>query len=295
MSTVAVVGAGAVGTFFAAHAAEAGHDVTLCSRRALPDGVEVDSHLGGRVLRPDLRVVTDPDAIHGPADWVLLATKAHQTDGAAGWLRALVGPGTRVVVAQNGVEHHERVAPHVGDAVVLPAVVYCGVEVVAPGRVVHRTNGFLIVDDDEHGRALRALYEPAEAGIRLSDRLVDDRWRKLAANVAANGLTALTRRRMGIFRDPAIAAVATDLIDECVAVGRAEGAQLDDGLAEAIVGGMAAMPEDSGTSMLYDLESGKPLEHDALHGAVVRVAARHGIDVPVTRTVLALLGALSPT
>src|SRR4051794_19621923 len=97
MTRIAVVGAGAVGSYFAARAALAGNDVTLCLRSARP---ELVLRSGGAELRPRLRVCTDPHDVC-PVDWLLLGVKAHQTSGAAPWLRAL--DGASIVVLQNGV------------------------------------------------------------------------------------------------------------------------------------------------------------------------------------------------
>jgi 2-dehydropantoate 2-reductase len=290
---VAFVGVGSVGTFFAAHLARKGvDDLVLCVRRPF-DELVLES--GGAVLRSKPRVVTDPTELAGepPADWVVFATKAHQTGGAAGWLDALSGPGTRIAVLQNGVEHVERVQPFAPESIVVPTVVYCGAEQVRPGHAVHRAAGFLIAADDENGQALAALFDGTPAGVRLTDDLATALWTKLCSNVVANGITGLTMRRMDVFRDEQIGAFGCALARECLAVGRAEGAQIDDAFADALLAGMAAVPEDSGTSMLYDRLASRPLEVDALHGAVQRAAVRHGIDVPRHDAMAALLTAVS--
>ena len=293
MSTVAVVGTGAVGGFMAAHLAAAGrHQVTCCVRTPV-DGLEV-RRADGAVVRATPAVVTDPTRV-GAVDHVLLAVKAHQTAGAAAWLERLVGPGTVVSVLQNGVEHDARVRPLVGEAVVVPTAVYCGVERTGPGRIEHRSNGFLVAADDAGGRALAELFDGVDgAAVRLTDDLATALWQKLCGNVAANGITALAQRRMDVFGDPAVRALAQALVAEAAAVGRAEGAAIDEGFAEVVATALAAMPPDGGTSMLYDRTAGRPTEHDAIYGDVLRAAARHGIDVPRTATVHALLGALAP-
>ena len=99
-------------------------------------------------------MLTDPAGAGGRADWVLLAVKAHQTAGAAPWLDALAGPGTTVVVLQNGVEQRELVEPLAHGAAVLPAIVWVPAEVVAPGRVRQRGPVELTVPDGAEGRAL---------------------------------------------------------------------------------------------------------------------------------------------
>lgn len=290
MSRVAVVGPGAIGTYFAAHLLETGrHDVVVCARRPF-DELLLES--GGRTIRHRPAVLTDPARAH-PVDWVLLATKAHQTGAVRAWLERLVGPETTVVVLQNGIDHEDRVHRIVPSARVVPTVVYCGAEKLAPGHVVHRTNGFLIVPEGNEAAPLVELFAGSDAEIRPSTHFLESLWQKLSANVVANGMTALTARRMEVFRQPDLAEQARRLARECQAVARAEGAEIDDHYADALVEGMAAMPDDAGTSMLYDRLAGRPLEHDALHGAVVRAARRHGIATPVLDTVAALLAALS--
>jgi len=324
--TVAIVGAGAIGGFFAAHLIDAGSaDVTVCVRTPFTELLvesEADNPPFGATStevasatkvadgsargvtetasreRPALRsvpnVVTDPADGKGPVDWVLLATKAHQTEGAAGWLRALVGPSTKVVVLQNGVEHEQRVRPFVNEQTeIVPAVVYCGAEVIAPGHIVHRTNGFLIVPAGPAGDGLVALYADARAGIRLTDDFRKVAWEKLCGNVVANGITALTERRIEVMRVPAIAAVGHALVLECIAVARAEGAAIDDSYADLLLEGIAMMPAGGGTSMLYDRMAGHPMEQDAKYGAVLRAGARHGIATPLHSTFHALLTAIS--
>ncbi len=158
---VAVVGPGAIGATFGAAAEEAGHEVVLCGRRPGPAPV---------VERPDggehpiaAEVESDPSATDGPVPWVLLAVKAHQTAGAADWLRALCGPETTVAVLQNGVEHRALVGPLAGDATVLPTVVWCPSEMVAPGRVQQRGEARLTVPDVAVARAEGAGLDAADA------------------------------------------------------------------------------------------------------------------------------------
>jgi 2-dehydropantoate 2-reductase len=303
---VAVVGAGAIGSFFAAYLIEAGQsDVTLCARRPF-DWLVVESERWGETVRSSPRVVTDPSRavleLGGRVEWVLLATKAHQTQGAADWLRALVGPTTIVVVLQNGVEHLDRVRPLVPAGTrVMPAVVYAGAEMVAPGHAVHRTNGFFHVParDDAQGITLRdgerldALFASERNFVRPTEDFVTVAWEKLCANVAANGVTALTMRRMDVVRRPDVSEVLGMLLAECIAVGRAEGAHLPDVFGDRVREHQAAFPDAAGTSMLYDRLAGRPMEEDAIYGAVVRAGRRHGIGTPVTGTVLALLAAIS--
>ena len=287
---VAMVGPGSVGLFFAAHLAAAGHDVVACARRPFDRYlVESETH----PVDTEATVLTDPAAYNGgPLPWVFVAVKAHQTEGAAGWLDRLCGPETRVVVAQNGIEH-DRVVPFVNGATVIPAVVYCGAELVEPGHVTHHQSAHLVVADGPDADALVELFADALPEIRPTDDFATPLWMKLSLNVMANGLTALTRRAQKVFAEPGIERAAIRLLHETFAVGRAEGADLDNSLAEKIVAGVVKRGVP-GTSMYYDTSAGRPTEHDAIHGAALRAAERHGIDTPSIALVHALLDARAP-
>jgi 2-dehydropantoate 2-reductase len=292
MSRVAVIGPGSVGCFFAAHLAHTDHDVVSCARRGF-DVYVVDSELAP--ITAPAHVATDPTELtDGPYDWVLVGVKAHQSADAAPWFDTTCGPDTVVVAMQNGVEAVERLTPLVHGARVIPAVVYCGSELIAPGRIHHTSAGRLIVPDDADGRALAALYDGTAVVIDPSDRHLTSAWVKLSINVVVNGLTALTRRPMGVLAEPDLAPVAAALLAETWAVGVAEGADLDTDEPAGFVARLTSAAGSGKTSMLMDTLAGRPTEHDAIHGAVARAARRHGIATPVLDTVLGLLATREP-
>jgi 2-dehydropantoate 2-reductase len=286
---IAVIGGGAVGGLTAAFAREAGHDVTLCLRSPLD---ELTLRTDGEELRPDLRFATRP-ADAAVADWVFLATKVQDTEGAADWLRALCGPRTVVAVIQNGVDHAERVQPLLPPQTrLLPTLAYMAVERVAPGCIVHHFSSELHVPQGETGEEFAALLD----GSRLKIRTVTDfrtaAWRKLFTNVAANPLTAILKQRMHILGDPEMRALAEAILREGVAVARAEGAEVGEEDAQQALRKNTSVPPDGGTSMLYDRLANRPMEHEHITGAVVRAAERHGIDVPLNRMLLTMLRAV---
>jgi 2-dehydropantoate 2-reductase len=291
---IAVVGPGAIGGVFAAAAWQAGgrdgrREIVLCARRRF--GQLVVTRDGRDPVVVDAPVRTDPGTAGGPADWVFLAVKAHQTGGVRDWLQALTGPATVVVVLQNGVEHRERVKPLAGEAVVLPAIVRCPAEATAPGQVRLRGEPQLTVPDDARGQALARLLDGG-AEVSLTADFTTEAWRKLCENAMA-GLMVLTGRRAATFRRAEVAALARDYALECIAVARAEGARLTDDVADAIVAGLAAMPPGRGSSIVFDREAGRPLEWEARNGVVRRAGARHGIPTPVSDVVVPLLAAAS--
>lgn len=287
-SSAAVVGAGAVGGYLATLLHDAGARTTLCVRTAFDELVVTRDD---RTETVPVRIATEPSEV-GPVDVVVLAVKAQDTPGTAAWLDALAGPRTVVVVAQNGVGHRERVQPLAPDARILPALVYFTVEPLGPGRLRHATGNRVVVPSGEDGDRFAALLAGADVQVDRTDDIVTAAWRKLLGNVVANPLTALTLRRSEVLRDEQVADLASALLAEAIAVGRAEGARFADDEHEQLLRMLAAVPDENGTSMLFDRLAGRPLEHDMITGAVVAGGRRHGIATPANDVILALLGAL---
>ena len=285
---IAVVGTGAIGATFAAALERRGHDDLILGARTRRERliVERESEPPQALRAP---VLTDPAQAGGRADWVLLAVKAHQTAGAAPWLRALAGPGTTVVVLQNGVEQRELVEPLAHGAAILPAIVWVPVEAVAPGRVRQRGPLELTVPDGEPGRALAELLGD---GVTLSGDFATVAWRKLAVNAVA-GLMVLARRRAGMFAREDVQVLVRAFAEEVLAVARAEGASPPPDAVEELLAYYRGLPGDLGTSMLFDAEAGRELEWEARNGVVRRLAAKHGIPTPVSDVVVPLLAAAS--
>jgi 2-dehydropantoate 2-reductase len=286
---VAVVGPGAIGATYAAAVEEAGHEVVLCGRRAAPAPVVVREDGSEHRLASDVRA--DPAVAGEPVAWVLLAVKAHQTAGAAAWLHALCDSGTTVAVLQNGVEHRALVGPLAGEATILPTVVWCPSEAVAPGRVQQRGEARLSVPDEPAGAALAALFAGGSATVDVVADFTTEAWRKLTTNAVA-GLLPITRRRIEVLSADGMHEVGLALARECVAVARAEGARLGDDDAVEIVERLVDMPPDMGTSILFDRLAGRPMEWDARNGVVRRAGARHGIATPISDVLVPLLAAL---
>lgn len=290
---VAVVGAGAVGMAIAAWFVAGGHRVTACSPRA-PRRQVITADFGDGARRHPVRWCTSPGDIRDRADWVFVATKIHHTAATGDWLDALVGPDTRVVAAQNGVDHRERLAAVTG-APVVPALVYLNAERLEVGSVrVRRTERDLVFPDDPDGRLASSVCATCQIVAHTHPDFTTAAWRKLLTNAAANPLTALTGRRTEVLRDEAVAGLALSLLRETAEVARAHGAVLEDDAPHRTLDWLQRLAPGSTTSMLQDRESGRALESDGLTGTIVRLARQRNIDTPVSDTVLALLGALAP-
>jgi 2-dehydropantoate 2-reductase len=295
MADVAVVGPGAIGSVAALAAQQTGrHTVTLCARRD-PGALRVVDDVSGAVTDLQAPILTSPADVTGPADWVLLAVKAQQTDGAAGYLDALCKPTTTVVALQNGVEHVERVAPYVNEAHVLPAIVWISAEPTGQGEVTVRNNisSLLQVPAGPDGEEFARLLEGAAAvRVELVSDFATAAWRKLTTNAIA-GVMAATGKRAAIYQRPDIRELVLALAQETLAVARAEGAVLPESEAEALVGIFERMDPDIGSSILFDRLAGRELEWDARNGVVRRLGRRHGIPTPVSDVLVPLLAAAS--
>ncbi len=291
MTRVAVVGVGAVGGVVAAGLASTGCvEVMACVRSPL-GALQID-HPDGTARKASIPEVLDPAQVP-VVDWVVLATKAHQTAGAAPWLERLCGAGTRVAVLQNGVEHRERVAPLIGAARVLPAVVEISAESLQRGHIRLFDRPRIVVPAGDDGAQFAALCQGSGITVASTGDFVTAAWAKLCLNVANGAVTALTMRRMPVFAHPRIAELGRALVEEARQVATASGAHLSVDLADQVIARLRTMPAESGSSMLWDRLAGRPLEFDARNGAVVRAGARLGIPTPYNETVTALLEAVS--
>jgi 2-dehydropantoate 2-reductase len=190
------------------------------------------------------------------------------------------------------VEHRERFAPFVDVSRIVPVIIDSPVERHSDGIVHRRGSAQMKVENGPQGREFADLFEGSPAEIELTSDFLSAAWRKLCIN-SAGALSALTATPAGVFRDAAIGEVALQIVAECAAVGRAEGAVLDDEIAQQVLDGYRAHPPDAVNSMLADRLAGRTMEIDARNGVIVRKAAKHGIRTPLNQMTVALLQALA--
>lgn len=293
---LAVVGVGAIGGAIAADLADLDrHDIVLCARSPF-DRLRV-SHPHGISERsvepaatPEAAAARFDDAPDGAPDWVLLVTKAHQSEGARPWLAALCGANTRVAVLQNGVDHVERVRPLVpGGTEVLPVVIQVPAERSAPGQIEQSHTGLLFVPDDAAGQAFAALFEGGRTQVRPTADFKSQAWWKLLSNAAIGGVCALTVQPNRVAGEPDVRTLVLDLMREVAAVGRAEGADLPHDAPEKALGLVLSAAPDHWGSIAVDRREGRPMEWEARNAVVGRLARRHGIATPLNDAITTLL------
>lgn len=286
---VAIIGSGGIGGYLAAELVGGGRDVTMCVRTPF-DRLVIES--GGTTRTVDVRQATSPGEL-GRARWILVTTKAQDSAGAKPWIDAVADAGSVVVMVQNGIDHLARAEPIAGACDVLPAIIYCSVERDRPGHLVHHGASRMVVPQGEAGAAFVGLFAGTGFQVEQTDDFRTVAWRKLFNNLVGNAVTGITARRMALFQNPKALALARAILEEALVVAQADGARLTQAELEQAHAGLSRFGQQAGTSMLYDRLAGRPLEHDHITGALVEAADRHGIPVPVNRTLLALLDTVS--
>ena len=289
MARIAIVGPGAVGGVMTAWLEKTGrHEIVLCARREL-GALEVETPQGPLTARP--RVLTSPDQAT-PVDWVLVATKAYDSAGAAAWLKGLACGGAPVAILQNGVEHRERFAAYLPADQLVPVMVDCPAERVTPTRIRQRGVAKLVVQDDRRGREFVALFAGTPVEATLTVDLKSAVWRKLCVN-AAGVISGLVLQPAGVMQDEKLGELSRQLVRECIAVGRAEGAVMEDALVDAVLQGYRAAPPDSVNSLHADRQAGRSTEIDARNGVIVRLGRKHGIATPCNQMAVALIESMT--
>jgi len=288
MKRIAVIGPGAIGGTVIVRLAQVKElGVVVCARSAIPQFI-LDAPEGRMTATPE--VLTAPGGEVRPVQWILVATKTYDVPAAAAWFASLTGPETRLAVLQNGVEHLERFAPYFPVSRIVPVVVDLPVEREAPGILRQRRAGILTVPANPDGEEFARLFDDTGIEVVRAADFQTALWRKLAVN-CAGAVSALVLKPAAVTHRPDIADIVRGLVRECVAVGRAEGAALDDSVVEAVLERYRKSAPDSVNSLHADRIAGRPMEIDTRNGVIVRLGSKHGISTPVNQMIVALLEA----
>ncbi len=308
-----IVGAGAVGAYIGALLMRAEYDVTLHARG--PHLNAMQQH-GVRVITGDEDFFVNPKIIAGfenagPFDVIFLCVKAHGLPALAPQLTPVIGPETTVVSTQNGIPwwyfqrdtgplagtRLERVDPNgaissvIAPERVVGSLIYFATEIIEPGVVKHAEGNRITLGEPDGARSerCRQIAEALiKAGLRcpVTTNLRTEIWVKLLGNVAFNPISALTGATLGqMVRDPQIVELVRNIMLEVTTLVSKLGMELPISIEQRIAG--AAKIGEHKTSMLQDLEMGRPLELEAIVGSVVELGEKLGIAMPHTRTVYA--------
>jgi 2-dehydropantoate 2-reductase len=306
-----VAGAGAIGAYIGARMSQAGFDVTLYARgphlRAMHEhGVQVKTSEGDFVAHPTIASSLEDV---GRVDVVFLGVKAHGLPQLAPHLQPVLGPNTTVVSTQNGIPwwyfqgfggeweglRLERIDPGgvISSAIeahrVVGSIVYLSTEITAPGVIQHIEGNRITLGEPDGTRSdrIRKISEAlvaSELRCPITARIRHEIWVKVLGNASLNPVSALTRATIvQMVRDPGVGLVIRSIMQEVEEVSRKLGMELPISIDQRIAG--AGKVGEHKTSMLQDLEAGRPMELEALVGAVVELGERVGLPMTCTRTV----------
>ncbi len=293
---VAVLGAGAVGCFFGAMLARAGHEVTLIGRPLHVDAFRARGlRFEGLTFNEQVAVEASTEACAvRKCRLILFCVKSTDTEDAAAQMAPFLDPGALVVNLQNGVDNTERIQARIAQPVI-PAVVYVATEMAGPGHLKHHGRGDLVIGD-LGGKVppgaltrVKGWFEGAGVPVAVSDNVAGELWAKLVVNCAYNALSAITQLPYGkMIEGPGIRDVMRDVVEETLALARASGVIMASDMLERTYKIAAAMPTQF-SSTAQDLARGKPTEIEHLNGFVVRRGAALGVPTPANRALTALV------
>jgi len=288
---VAVMGAGAVGCYYGGMLARAGHSVTLIAR---PQHVDAVTRHGLRMEtrsfdeQVKLQAGTDTAAVEG-ADVVLFCVKSTDTEQAGAQMLSMLQPGTLVLCLQNGVDNADRLRTVLPPDQVAAAVVYVGCEMAGPGHLRHHGRGELVIEPSATSERLAQALAAAGVPTEISANVRGALWAKLILNCAHNAISAIAQMPYGeTAKGVGVPDVMRDVVDECMAVARADGVDVPGDPMAAVRKIIDTMPGQS-SSTAQDLARGKPSEIDYLNGLVVRRGEALGVPTPANRVLWALV------
>ncbi|SEK15297.1 MULTISPECIES: ketopantoate reductase family protein [unclassified Variovorax] len=287
---VTVMGAGAVGCYYGAMLARAGHEVVLVGRPSHVEAVKAQGlRLETQAFDAHVRMAasTEAGAVQG-ADLVLFCVKSTDTESAAAQIAPHLAPDALVLTLQNGVDNDARVRSVLSNDVAA-AVVYVATEMAGPGHVRHHGRGELVIAPSRRSEEVARHLEAAGVPTQISGNVRGSLWAKLILNCAYNALSAVTQLPYGVLvKGTGVTDVIRDVVAECLAVAKAEGVDVVGDTGAAIRGIAQTMPSQY-SSTAQDLARGKLSEIDHLNGLVVRRGEALGVPTPANRVLFVMV------
>jgi 2-dehydropantoate 2-reductase len=256
-------------------------------------GLHIASVHGDFSIKPTLAL--SADEIDSP-DVVLVALKNYHLEAAMPEIRKLVAGGAKVLPLLNGVQHVDVLRAEFGSDHVLGGVCYIEATLTADGNIVQSSPMQDIVfgafgdADSSWLERFESVLRSSQVNVRLSPDIIVEMWQKFIFLTSLSGITAAARKPIGaIVRDEVAYHFMADMVAELVAVAHAQHIGIPDNAADQVIQRMNSLSPNMTSSLHRDLEKGLPLEIDSLQGTIVHMANHHGISVPCTRAVYALL------
>ena len=299
---IAVVGAGAVGSFYGAMLARAEHRVTLIGRPAhvqatTRNGLKLDLASSSATEVIQIEASTELSSLRS-ADLVLFCVKSTDSASVALQIAPYLSPHALIMSLQNGVENAALIAQHVPHAVI-PCVVYVATEIPAPGCVKHHGRGELVIgtmqvsrlsDPQKTLQEIVELFGSAQVPVQISQNVMVELWSKLMINCAFNAISGLAQiqyEKLAALESVRITQAA--VVKEVIAVALADGIYLSEPVALQAVAQISVTMGSQKSSTAQDMARSKPSEIDHLNGFIVRRGLALGVATPVNQALFALV------
>ncbi|MCM0614076.1 2-dehydropantoate 2-reductase [Marinobacter sediminum] len=295
---ILIVGAGAIGGFYGAILKKAGCSVSTVLRSdyqvVKEKGIRINSPLGDLSYQPD-HVYRDGDTPETMPDYLLLCVKVLPGANRAELVKPWMGPNTRLVLIENGLDIERELAEAFPDNPLISCLAFIAASRLESGVVEHKAYGKLVMGSypkgiDEHCRTLSELFIEGGIKVGLTEAVVGERWRKCLWNTPFNPLSVIANGAdtKTILDTEGGEGLIRAMIQEVMDVAAADGYPMDESLIDQNIEGTRKMPAYK-NSMALDYINGRPIERDAVIGNVVAIAQRHGVRVPHLNTVLVAL------
>ena len=286
VTQVGILGIGAIGTIMS---------VLLIQNAALK------VHLYSRTARAALKLKKGKDSLVYPVevhtsvqqaprlDWLIICLKMYHYANASDWLKKLISPQTKVVVIRNGIALKASVAPYAQENQILECMIDCPVQMEQDHFYRQWQKPKLMISDTANSRAFKKLFPPDDVNIEILQDFKTASWKKLCESASLGAILCLSGETCWIFKDQTLQQLYLDLLEECIAVARADGAVIETDFKARALKKLLAYDPHKGSSMLSDRLNGQPIELEAKNGAVVKMAAKYGIKVPLNKLACQLL------
>lgn len=298
---IAVIGAGGIGGYLGGRLSQSGNQVTLVARgRHLEairqNGLRIESPLGSAHLT--IIQATESIADIGPVDIILATVKLPDLNEVARQFSSIITDTTRIITLQNGIDAKPIIAQFTDENRIAQGVIYLAAYIKKPGTIMTPGGKHqMLVDDLDGDATMSAFFDEIDRAEAIDVTRAQDVekviWGKFTAQASIAGITALTRLPLGgVFASEEAKTLLAQMIDEAIAVAAAKGIQLDPDHRETVFRTYGAQPSAQSSSLLIDIQSGKPTELQWLSGRMHTLGKELGVPTPAHSVVWNALAAV---
>jgi 2-dehydropantoate 2-reductase len=294
-----IAGAGGVGGYFGGLLAKAGYDVTFLARgehlaAIRKRGLAIKGAYGDFEIKPAKTVATIAE-ITNP-ELIILTVKTYDSASVARELSEVVDRNTVIISFQNGIDNDSDIKKHIKDAKVFPGLAFVSATRIAPGLILQTGElrrlifGDRKLPNSEQLQTIEKIMRSAEIDAHVSDDITRDLWKKFILVNAFSGMTAICRASIGeVLSNPVTRKAYERCVREAIEVARMLKVNIPDTIFDDVMGITETFTPDSKSSLLVDIENGRPCEIEALNGTLVRLAEKSNIDLPVNELIYGVI------